>query len=208
MSPQEKRTTTQPGLGKAADERRTTTSEREAQKPRVDAQKATQERRRETKGGHPQADRSTARGIAPPDQRSERSEPRTPKSQPPKRISRPKGVRSSIARHETPAPLSAPKTDTRRRSLADRPAVSVDHVGAVSGRASNPQILTGKAVPRIIRSRAEIAEAPIDHRAGFLLAYIDGTTTVQGLIDIDVMPESEIHVILDRLRRLGIVAIR
>jgi hypothetical protein len=109
-----------------------------------------------------------------------------------------------MPRHETPSP----KTVTRRRSLADRPAVSVYHVGSVVGRASNPQILTGRAVPRVVRSRAEIAEAPIDHRAGFLLAYIDGSTNVQGLIDIDVMPEKEVHEILDRLRRLGIVAIR
>jgi hypothetical protein len=65
-----------------------------------------------------------------------------------------------------------------------------------------------QVVPRLLRSREEIAAAPIDHRAGFLLAHIDGGTTIQGLVDIAGMTEAEVHEILDRLRRLGIVAIR
>jgi hypothetical protein len=208
MSPQEKRTKTQPGLGKAADERRTTTSEREAQKARVNRETLDVDRpaqsRRPTKGGPPETRRNTSsRGLPAAEVRA-----KTPP--PARKASQPKAARSPVApaRPDTRPPPSAPRTDTRRRSLADRPAVSVDHVGAVVGRASLPQMFIGKAVPRVVRSRAEIGAAPIDHRAGFLLAYIDGATTVQGLIDIDVMPEREVHEILDRLRRLGIVAIR
>jgi hypothetical protein len=67
---------------------------------------------------------------------------------------------------------------------------------------------TGRVVPRLLKTKAELAAAPIDHRAGFLLAHIDGVTTVQGLVDVTGMPEEEVDQILDRLRRLGIVAVR
>ncbi len=66
----------------------------------------------------------------------------------------------------------------------------------------------GRAVPKLLKTKEEIAAAPIDHRAGFLLAHIDGVTTVAGLVDICGMPEEELNEILDRLRRLGIVAVR
>lgn len=67
---------------------------------------------------------------------------------------------------------------------------------------------SGRAVPKLFKTKAEIAAAPIDHRAGFLLAHIDGVTTVQGLVDVCGMPEDEVNEILDRLRRLAIVAVR
>lgn len=66
----------------------------------------------------------------------------------------------------------------------------------------------GRAVPKLLKTKAEIAAAPIDHRAGFLLAHVDGVTTVAGLVDICGMTEDEVNEILDRLRRLGIVAVR
>jgi hypothetical protein len=65
-----------------------------------------------------------------------------------------------------------------------------------------------RRIPRTVRTKAEIAAAPIDHRAGFLLAHVDGVTSVQGLVDIAAMPENEVHAILERLLRLGIVALR
>jgi hypothetical protein len=49
---------------------------------------------------------------------------------------------------------------------------------------------------------------PPPSTTGFLLAHIDGVTSVQGLVDIAAMPENEVHAILERLLRLGIVALR
>lgn len=63
-------------------------------------------------------------------------------------------------------------------------------------------------MPKLLKTKAEIAAAPIDHRAGFLLAHVDGVTTVAGLVDVCGMAEEEVNDILDRLRRLGIVAVR
>lgn len=106
-----------------------------------------------------------------------------------------------------PAPLFDAETETRRRALGGRSAISVDHIPP-SARHVDAVNLAGRAVPRITKTKPEIAAAPIDHRAGFLLAHIDGKTSVQGLVDIAGMPEDEVHETLERLRRLGIVAIR
>lgn len=112
-----------------------------------------------------------------------------------------------------------PDTGTRRRALepsasgggsargASRASITVDHVPQ-SRRQIDAVNVASRAVPKILKTKAEIAAAPIDHRAGFLLAHIDGATTVQGLVDIAGMPEEDVHEILDRLRRLGIVQIR
>ena len=121
---------------------------------------------------------------------------------------------ASLPKQRAIKPDSAPppRTDTRRRTLAEsRPGIAVDRVAIESAvKAGGPDTvrLAPRSVPRLVLTKSEIAVAPIDHRAGFLLAYIDGSTTVQGLVDIEVMPEREVHEILDRLRRLGIVAIR
>lgn len=95
------------------------------------------------------------------------------------------------------------------RPISSRPAknrpVSARPSAAAATGAGGP---SSRSVPRLLKSKDEIAAAPIDHRAGFLLAHIDGTTTVQGLVDIAGMAENEVHEILERLRRLGIVAVR
>lgn len=92
-----------------------------------------------------------------------------------------------------------------------RPSLREDVVGPAVERTPIPAAAArqaGQIVPRLVRTKAEIAAAPIDHRAGFLLAHIDGKTSVQGLVDIAGMGEDEVQQILDRLRRLGIVATR
>jgi hypothetical protein len=83
-------------------------------------------------------------------------------------------------------------------------SIREDNLGSFVHRAPD----ASRVVPKLVKTRAEIAAAPIDHRAGFLIAHIDGVTTVQGLVDIAGMPEEEVQEILERLRRLGIVALR
>lgn len=108
-----------------------------------------------------------------------------------------------------PASASSARTATgSARSL--RSSIRIDDLGeaVVGGPDAMGAGARGRQVPKIVRTKAEIAEAPIDHRAGFLLAHIDGVTSVQGLVDVAAMPENEVHEIIERLRRLGIVAIR
>ena len=112
-----------------------------------------------------------------------------------------KGRGNSLAPPRKAEAASAATVTARSK----RPSIREDHVGTVKpGSASG----ASARVPKVLKSKAEIAEAPIDHRAGFLLAHIDGTITVQALVDIAGMPEEDVHEILERLRRLGIIALR
>jgi hypothetical protein len=119
----------------------------------------------------------------------------------------PSSNRPSKRRGDSLPPPSAANATARSK----RVSIREDDLG--QGIHRGPEGVAGggpssRSVPRLLKSKAEIAAAPIDHRAGFLLAHIDGTTNVQGLVDIAGMAENEVHEILERLRRLGIVAIR
>ncbi len=128
-------------------------------------------------------------------------EPKPLSSKPPRR--------PLTSRPPAPArPASIPPPRSVRPAKSARASIRTDDVGAAVKSGADALRVSGRQVPKIVRTKDEIAEAPIDHRAGFLLAHIDGVTTVQGLVDIAGMPENELHEILDRLRRLGIVTIR
>jgi len=130
----------------------------------------------------------------------------------PGRALEPKPISSKPPRrpltNRPPKLASIPPPRSARPAKSARASIRVDDVGAGVKSGADAMGVGGRQVPKIIRTNGEIAEAPIDHRAGFLLAHIDGVTTVQGLVDIAGMPENEVHEILDRLRRLGIVTIR
>lgn len=53
----------------------------------------------------------------------------------------------------------------------------------------------------------EILTLPIDHRAGFVLAHVDGSTSVRTIIDISGMPQEEVTGVVDRLLALGAIAL-
>ena len=101
-----------------------------------------------------------------------------------------------------------PPPPSGRPVKSARASIRIDDVGAAAVSGADAVGVAARQIPKVVKTKAEIAEAPIDHRAGFLLAHIDGVTSVQGLVDIAGMPENEVHEILDRLRRLGIVVIR
>ena len=99
----------------------------------------------------------------------------------------------------------APKISTRR-ARTSRPPVRVDEVGDVAvfiaGRHSR---MPPAAAPKLLKTRAELARAPIDHRDAFVLSLLDGKTSVQGVVDLAAMPDGEVVTILERLAKLGIV---
>lgn len=119
---------------------------------------------------------------------------------------------SEAAVDEPPSSSKAAGTSTSdakerssRRPRANREALRVDEVGQTAVDAA---VRASKsAVFKLLRARNELATAPINHREGFLLAHVDGATSVQGLIDVSGMPESEVFDILERLKRLGIVGL-
>lgn len=93
-----------------------------------------------------------------------------------------------------------------RRPRTSRPPLRVDDVGdvavAIAGKHSR---VVAVAAPRLLKTRAELVAAPIDHRDAFVLSLLDGKTSVQGVVDLAAMPDGEVLGILERLAKLGIV---
>lgn len=67
--------------------------------------------------------------------------------------------------------------------------------------------LLRRTVPRVLGATGDLAQAPLDHREGFVLSLVDGHTPVQALIDVAGMPDGELIAVLQRLRRLGIITL-
>ena len=62
-------------------------------------------------------------------------------------------------------------------------------------------------VPRVVLPMDQITRLPIDHRAGFLLAHIDGTQTMEEILDVCAMPRGEALDLIAELASLGVLAI-
>jgi hypothetical protein len=65
-----------------------------------------------------------------------------------------------------------------------------------------------EAVPRVVAPTQRLKGLPLDHQAGFVLACIDGESTVQTLIDVCGLPPVEVVRTLERLVELGVVVLR
>src|SRR5690242_8666643 len=61
------------------------------------------------------------------------------------------------------------------------------------------------AVPRVAIDEAELRAQPLDHRAGFLLAQVDGMSNVETLLDLSGMPREEALGMLAMLAASGII---
>ena len=63
-------------------------------------------------------------------------------------------------------------------------------------------------VPRVTVPVEELPSLSMDNRMGFLIALIDGESSIQTLLDVASMPPREVLHALVTLRDLGIVAFR
>jgi hypothetical protein len=98
------------------------------------------------------------------------------------------------------------KISTRReRTRSSRPPIRVDDVGAAAVAIASKAVRTSGV--RLLKTRSELTNAPIDHRDAFVLSLIDGAMSVQALVDVSGFAEEEIVNILARLARLGIVSL-
>lgn len=91
--------------------------------------------------------------------------------------------------------------------LTQNESIGVDGAEGAARLSAAALKLLLRTVPRVIRSRLELAAAPIDHREGFVLAHIDGETSIQGLIDVAGMPDDDVLSVLQRLRHLGLITL-
>jgi hypothetical protein len=88
------------------------------------------------------------------------------------------------------------------------PAEAADPFGClVPVMTEPPPAMRGPRVPRVLLSRAEIAELPIDPRSAFVLCHIDGRQTLEEILDVCAMPESDALELLGRLQTMGVIAI-
>jgi hypothetical protein len=62
-----------------------------------------------------------------------------------------------------------------------------------------------QSVPRLVKTPAEIATLPIDHRAGFLLGFVDGMQTLEEILDVCAMPGPEALQLIEQLTSLGVI---
>jgi hypothetical protein len=63
-----------------------------------------------------------------------------------------------------------------------------------------------RAVPRVVMTPDEVRGAALDHRSGFLLSFIDGSMTIEEVLDVSSMPELDALRIMFELRMQGIIA--
>ena len=61
------------------------------------------------------------------------------------------------------------------------------------------------SIPRILKSASEVSKLPIDHRAGFLLAHVDGTQTLEEILDVCAMPSTEALDLIGKLKKMGVI---
>lgn len=108
-----------------------------------------------------------------------------------------------LASDVVPATRVSTKPPSRPRT--SRPPLRVDEVGDAAVRLAVKAARS--AAPRVLVTRAELARSPIDHREAFVVSLIDGKTDVAGLVDAAGLPRGEVMAILERLVRIGVVAL-
>ena len=156
--------------------------------------------------------RLTSRGLgaSAPESRLQPGQPVA--TVPPTSGIRDRATTSSVPPSEpTSAPLSrdvpierAEKVSTRRAPTS-RSAVRVDDVGHVAVAIAIKA--AGRIAPKLLKSRSELTQAPIDPRDAFVISLIDGKMGIAAIVDISGMRSSEVVAILERLARLGIVSL-
>jgi hypothetical protein len=74
-----------------------------------------------------------------------------------------------------------------------------------SGIMLRPEVLA--RIPRLVLSTSELTVMPLDHRAGFILSFIDGTYSIEMILDACAMGRDEALEILGKLIARGIIAV-
>lgn len=93
------------------------------------------------------------------------------------------------------------RADSRSEEPAVRDFVPEREVGQGGVATPRPKLPLG-AVPRRRLGEDQLRQLPIDHRAGFVLAHIDGKTSIRTLLDVCGMSHDEIASVLERLVKL------
>ena len=63
-------------------------------------------------------------------------------------------------------------------------------------------------VPVMMIPHAELRWLALDHRAGFVLSLVDGTSTIEEIIDVSTMPQLEVLRTLYNLLSQSVISLR
>jgi hypothetical protein len=94
--------------------------------------------------------------------------------------------------------------------IAGHGADSPDSTAIVEPSADSRRLVamtSQSRIPRLLLGPNEIAKLPMDPRAAFLTSFIDGTQSMEEILDVCAMPEAEALELMERLRTLGAITI-
>lgn len=86
------------------------------------------------------------------------------------------------------------------------PADREDHTSVSDSGVKLASLASLTGVPRLLVSDGEISRLPLDHRAGFLLAHVDGRSSMEDILDVCAMSEGEALGIMKELVSMGVIA--
>jgi hypothetical protein len=75
----------------------------------------------------------------------------------------------------------------------------------MAGPAAHLTLTERQSIPRVLKSMGEVSKLKIDHRAGFLLAHVDGMQTLEEILDICAMPYAEALALISSLKEMGVI---
>jgi hypothetical protein len=105
----------------------------------------------------------------------------------------------------TVAPPFDPQAYARESESKLRHAAAVPNSEVRRAAAPRP---SRRSVPYVAVSMSALKSRALDHRQGFLVSLVDGTSTVEDLLDLSGMPEDEALGIVGDLVSVGILALR
>lgn len=98
--------------------------------------------------------------------------------------------------------------DAREAAVTTPPAAMPTPVAmraVVAPPAAHLTLTERQSIPRLLQSMAEVSRLKIDHRAGFLLAHVDGMQTLEEILDVCAMPATEALSLFANLKSLGVI---
>jgi hypothetical protein len=64
-----------------------------------------------------------------------------------------------------------------------------------------------RKIPRLAVSMNELRALPLDHRAGFIVSFIDGTYSIEMILDVCAMRRQDALAILGELAARGVIVV-
>ena len=99
-----------------------------------------------------------------------------------------------------------PMEDALAATATVRPAAPASPPPAPAAPPAAHLTLTERqSIPRLLKSMGEVSKLKIDHRAGFLLAHVDGMQTLEEILDICAMPSAEALSLISTLKEMGVI---